>query len=69
MKRPTIKRVRVVRQLRSDFSLLSDSASWIDPNNLQARNAFTVAMANKAYGYEALHDAWSWFLTGWNSVE
>ena len=58
----------------SDFSLLQDSESWQDPQNSKARQAFVKAMRGRAYGYDAygydaLRDAWGWFLIGWNDED
>lgn len=47
--------------LRSDFSLI-DNAS----KKHAAWGAFKNAMRGKAYGREALNDAWAWYRTGWD---
>lgn len=47
--------------LRSDFSLIDNAdkkhAAW---------GAFKEAMRGRAYGREALNDAWAWYRTGWD---
>lgn len=33
------------------------------------RNAFAKEMEIRQYGWDALTQAWGWFLTGWNSYK
>lgn len=47
---------------RSDFTLIDDPAF----RTHAARNAFKAAMRNRAYGREAINDAWAWFRVGWD---
>lgn len=41
--------------------------TWHDRRNRDARRAFVKAMKGRRYGFEALLDAWVWFLDGWNA--
>lgn len=59
--------MRKIRKLQSDFSLLRDLDSWNDKMNETARECFKAEMKGREYGYEALHDAWNWFLTGYDA--
>lgn len=45
--------------------MLKDIPSWSDRKNVHAKNWFCRAMTNRQYGYDALLDAWTWFLKGW----
>lgn len=47
----------------------ADVSTWHAPENEGARKAFVRAMRGKQYGYNALLDAWVWFLHGWESNE
>lgn len=46
--------------------LLKDAASWNAASSHQ-RGAFVVEMKDRSYGWDALTQAWAWFLAGWNT--
>jgi len=55
--------------LRSQIEeMLADNESWRHPKNELARESFIGAMRARHYGYVALENAWTWFLTGWLAV-
>ncbi len=47
--------------LSSDFGLLTEK----DADKHAAFPVFKKEMEGKAYGHEALNDAWQWFKRGW----
>ena len=51
--------------LTSDFRLIRDPFAAKHP----AWQAFIQSMRNRAYGEEALNDAWIWFRFGWEFSE
>ncbi len=50
-------------KLTTDFTLLDDANAPGHP----AYQAFVRAMEGRAYGVEALNDAWRWFCMGWTA--
>ncbi len=50
---------------KSDFELLRDRESWLDPANNTARDAFVALMHGRSFGFDPLRDAWDWFIAGW----
>ncbi len=52
-------------ELASDFSLIEDPLARKNP----AWDEFVKEMKGRAYGHEALNDAWSWFKHGWDRRE
>lgn len=51
--------------LESDFALIDDVEAKTHP----AFPAFREEMNGRAYGHEALNDAWSWFKSGWETYQ
>lgn len=47
------------------FAQSYELSSWHDPTNAKVRQAFILSMKGRQYGYEALRDAWGWFLEGY----
>lgn len=45
--------------------MLKDVPTWNDPSNEHAKRWFCQLVTRCEYGYDALLDAWSWFLKGW----
>ena len=48
-------------ELRSDFALIRDQGARYH----SAYPAFIAEMRGRAYGSEAINDAWLWFKRGW----
>lgn len=51
-----------MRELKSDLTLI---VGYKDQRNHAGWSAFVRSMSGRAYGREALNDAWSWFKKGW----
>jgi hypothetical protein len=49
--------------MHSDFTLISDPEFDYHP----ACMAFRWGMLGRAYGREAINDAWAWFKSGWEA--
>lgn len=58
--------VRKATKLKSDFSLVDNIE---EAQRHPAYQAFELAMKGRAYGREALNDAWVWFKFGWSLHE
>lgn len=47
-------------------TVLGDNESWKSATPWQ-RGAFAAEMVHKQYGWDALTQAWGWFLAGWQA--
>lgn len=55
--------------LRSDIEkLISHEQTWVDASEL-LRSNFCAELKHLMYGYDALYDAWVWYISGWYSHE
>lgn len=48
--------------------LLRDCKSW-QHATFASRKMFIKEMRGRQYGWDALTDAWNWFLTGWKASD
>lgn len=46
--------------------MMTDVPSFVDPINNNARVGFKLQMCRCEYGYDAMLDAWHWYLAGFD---
>lgn len=49
------------------YRTLSDVGTWNHSTN-EIKQAFIRQMRGRQYGWDALYDAWGWYLSGWKDA-